>query len=207
MDDLWDDWNRAGGPQYPHNKVVQFLLRRYPDASLRSSVDVLDLGCGSGVHVHFLAAEGFRAHGSDISPVGVDNTRNRLASAGLAPTGLHVGSVDRIDAVDASFDAVISVGVLECAGLERFAPALHEIARVLRPGGAAMLLFASDRDFRVLGANPLGLHGFSDEEVGSALASLPQAAYRSLIDRLTSTYDGNESAQDEHIVTLQRLDR
>jgi 2-polyprenyl-3-methyl-5-hydroxy-6-metoxy-1,4-benzoquinol methylase len=205
MDELWDDWNRGGGPRYPHNKVVQFLLRRYPDPSLRSSVDVLDLGCGSGVHMHFLSAEGFRAHGSDISPVGVQNTRDRLASAGLVPTNLRVGSVDRVDAEAASFDVVISVGVLECAGPERFVPALHEIARVLRPGGAAMLLFASERDFRVLGANPLRLHGFSDEEVRSALASLPQAEYRSLMDRLTSTYDGNESAQDEHIVTLQRL--
>ncbi len=203
MTGVWDEWNRGGGPKYPHGKVVQFLFRRYPGSGSRSSVDVLDLGCGSGVHMVLLASEGFRAHGRDISPVGVANTTQRLAAASLQPASLRVGGVDRIDTDDGSFDALFSVGVLDCAGPDVFLPALRESVRVLRPGGAAMHIFATDRDFR-LQNNTLGIHGFSDDEVRRAIALLPDDGHVTTLDRLTSTYDGGATVQDEHIVTVRR---
>ena len=30
---IWDKWNKDGGPRYPQEKVVQFVLRNYKGIS------------------------------------------------------------------------------------------------------------------------------------------------------------------------------
>ena len=201
----WDDWNRSGGPRYPKEKVIQFILRRFPDRAARAGMRVLDLGCGSGVHMLFLAREGFAAHGCDISPVGVANTRARLDEAGCNAM-LQVGSVDAIAWPDAHFDALICIGVLECAGPSMLAPALVEIVRVLKPGAPALLVFASDRDFRLGDGNALGLHGFTDAEVRAAAQPVLGQLSTFWMDRYITTYENHRIRQDEHLVTLIKRD-
>ncbi len=54
--DIWNEWNNSGGPKYPHEKVIQFVFRNYPlpiSENEGRRIDVLDLGCGNGVHTHF----------------------------------------------------------------------------------------------------------------------------------------------------------
>lgn len=201
----WDDWNRSGGPRYPKEKVIQFMLRRFPDRAARAGVHVLDLGCGSGVHTLFLAREGFEVHGSDISSVGVANTRALLDDAGCTAT-LSVGSVDAIACPDNQFDALICVGVLECAGPDLLAPAMAEIVRVLKPGAPALLVFASDLDFRLKDGNVLGLHGFSDAEVRHAAHGVAGQLSTFWMDRYITTYENQRIQQNEHLVTLIKRD-
>ncbi|KPQ06134.1 MAG: Methyltransferase domain [Rhodobacteraceae bacterium HLUCCA12] len=196
----WDNWNRGGGPRYPKEKVVQFLFRRFPDRAARAGRRVLDLGCGSGVHMVFLAQEGFDAHGTDISPVGVANTHARLAEAGLSGA-VAVGSVAPIDYPDGHFDALICIGVLECAGPDLLAPALAEVVRVLKPGAPALALFAAHTDFRLRDGNVLGLHGFTDAEVSDAIAPLRDRA-EVWMDRHITTYENRRIEQNEHLLTL-----
>lgn len=201
----WDDWNRTGGPRYPKEKVIQFMLRRFPDRAARAGQRVLDLGCGSGVHTLFLAREGFDAYGSDISPVGVANTRARLGDAGCT-AALRVGSVDAIAWPDNHFDTLICIGVLECAGPNLLAPALRDIVRVLKPGAPALLVFASDLDFRLSDGNVLGLHGFSDAEVREAARGVEGQLSTFWMDRYITTYENQRIQQDEHLVTLIKRD-
>ena len=196
----WDNWNRAGGPRFPKEKVVQFVLRRFPDRAARAGLKVLDLGCGSGVHTLFLAREGFAAHGCDISPVGVANTRARLAEAGCAGD-VVVGCVEHIAWPDNHFDALICLGVLECAGPALLTTALSEIMRVLRPGAPALVLFAADTDFRLGNGNPLELYGFTDAEVEAALEPLRTTA-QIWMDRHITTYENKRIQQNEHLLTL-----
>lgn len=198
----WDEWNRNGGPHYPHTKVVQFLFRRFPDPNKRAHLDILDLGCGGGVHMIFLAREGFRPHGRDISAVAIDITRSRLHEAGFAPASLAIGPVDAIDVADAQFDAVICIGVLECSGASRLAAALREITRVLKPGGAALLLFASDLDFRCRGDNPLQLHGFTAAQVKEAIDVVRPDLQAVWTDKFITTYEDQKIQQNEHLLTL-----
>lgn len=198
---LWDNWNRSGGPRYPHEKVIQFLFRRFPDTASRAGCRVLDLGCGGGVNTLFLAREGFEAHASDISPVGVENTRCRLAQAGCSAT-LSVGSVDTIAYPDNYFEALVSIGVLECAGFSLLRLAFSEVVRVLSPGAPAILLFASDLDFRLSGDNPLGLHGFTDAEVLDAAGGVSEQLADFWMDRYITTYESQRLQQNEHLVTL-----
>lgn len=207
MDDkrsVWDDWNRSGGPRYPHSRVVQFLLRSFPDVGSRGEADVLDLGCGGGVHMRLLVEEGFRAHGCDISPVALSQTAELLKRSGLPATTLQAGTVDAIPHADATFRTVISVGVFECAPSEHLEAGLAEIRRVLVPGGNAFVLFASDRDFRILGRERrnLGLHGFSDREVRHAVDASWTPEDIVHIDRSIFSYGGGSLTQDEHVLTL-----
>lgn len=198
---LWDQWNAGGGPRYPHTKVVQFLFRRFPQRAARGGVAVLDFGCGSGVHTVFLANEGFSAHGVDISAVGVTNTRAWLDTAAGTAT-LAVASVERTPFADASFDALICVGVLECLGPEAFGAAIGEAVRLLKPGAPAMLLFATDEDFRITEQKVPGLRGVTQSEVEAALAPHHSHLAQVWIDRYTTTYQNRRIRQDEHLVTL-----
>jgi ubiquinone/menaquinone biosynthesis C-methylase UbiE len=94
---------------------------------------VLDVGCGPGHMVRELLnrrAGDFRITALDRSAAMVDEClRHTGRSAGVR--GL-VGRVESLPFADASFDAVLALGLLEYT---RVSAALAEIARVVRPGG------------------------------------------------------------------------
>ncbi len=196
----WNEWNKQGGPKYPHEKVIQFCFRNYRPEQ-RPSTRALDLGCGSGVHTLFLAAERFPTTGTDISEVGVQNTRRKLDAAGLRAE-LRVEGTDVLDFPPASFDLAICVGVYECAGPAVARASVERLHKVLAPGGRALFLFASDRDYRIVGENPLGLHGYVRAEVEDVF--LRPGFVRVWIDRYITTYEGGKTEQNDWLVTLQR---
>lgn len=164
--DLWDQWNAGGGPQYPRDEVVRFLFRRYgKEKETHRGVRVLDLGCGGGVHTLLLAESGFDTVACDISAEGVKLTERRLAVKNLR-ADLFVSSIEELDLPSVSLDAVLSVGVLECTLPGVAESAIPEIAKLLRPGGAAFFIFASDGDYRVRSEkNPYVRRGFTEGEV------------------------------------------
>jgi 2-polyprenyl-3-methyl-5-hydroxy-6-metoxy-1,4-benzoquinol methylase len=198
--DKWNDWNLSGGPKYPHNKVVQYVFRNFPDRSNRLGVATLDLGCGGGVNSLLLAQEGFEVHGVDIAPAGVARTAELLHSSGFNGD-IQVGSVDNINYKDNSFAFLISVGVLECVDYQALKKGFSEVFRVLKPGGKAILIFASDLDFRLKGENPLALNGWTDSEVMGALEGILHGIDVQM-DRYITTYMGGQSQQNEHLITL-----
>lgn len=94
---------------------------------------VLEIGCGRGVGLEILLAQGTtQAMGFDLDPNMV-----RLAQARLARFGdrarVFVGSADTIPVPDGSFDVVVDYGVIH--HIPDWPQTLHEIARVLKPGG------------------------------------------------------------------------
>jgi SAM-dependent methyltransferase len=201
-DDKWDEWNSHGGPRYPHEKLVQFVFRNFPP-EVRSAKRVLDLGCGSGVHAKFLGSEGFEVYGTDISKIGIEHTKALMSSNGLQGE-FKDESVERIGYPSGFFDCVLSIGVLDCAGPGVFPSAIREIVRILKPGAIAMLIFASDADFRVCGPNQYGLHGFSDAEVSDARNTVePQLEYF-WMDRYVTTYQNKSIQQNDHLITIRR---
>ena len=109
-------------------RITARLLR---DAGVGENAEILDAGCGSGRNLGFLAAYG-RVTGLDISP---------LALALCAERGrprLTRGSVNALPFADGVFDLVTSFDVLMTRGIDDRA-ALAEFARVLRPGGKALV--------------------------------------------------------------------
>ena len=196
---LWDAWNEQGGPKYPHEKVVQFCFRNFrPDQ--RARVRALDVGCGSGVHVVFLASEGFQTTGIDISAVGISNVQDRLNALGLKAS-LRIEGAETLDFLSNSFDLVVCFGVYDCTGPVIARASVERLRQVLSHGGLGLFLFASDCDFRIKGENLLGLHGYTRREVEDIFM---HGFARVWIDKYITTYRGGQWEQNDWLVTLER---
>jgi SAM-dependent methyltransferase len=197
--DVWEHWNEQGGPKYPHDQLVRFCFRSFT-AERRAGLRALDLGSGSGVHTLFLAREGCRVVAVDLSPTGVENTRRKLAAEGLV-ADVRVGSADALELPAGSLDLVVSVGVLDSAGVAVAREAVRRAVAALAVGGRGFFLFASDSDYRVRGPNEYGLHGFSRAEVNDVFSV--SVAQRD-VDRCVVTYGGGATEQNDWIVTLTK---
>lgn len=95
----------------------------------------LDVGMGPGRLCFALEERGWTTSGVDLSPEMVELARHRLPHAS---SRLLCASADELPFEDGSFDLVTAIGVLEYAGLSY---ALPELARVLRPGGRAVVSY------------------------------------------------------------------
>jgi ubiquinone/menaquinone biosynthesis C-methylase UbiE len=99
---------------------------------------LLEVGCGPAVMMPDLLAMGFEAHGIDVSCEMVRRAQQRMAGHPLENRcSFAVDDVERLHFSEASFDAVLCMGVLEY--LPSHARALAEISRVLKPGGVAVI--------------------------------------------------------------------
>jgi SAM-dependent methyltransferase len=99
--------------------------------------DVLEIGCGTGVHAKLLAAAGARLAAVDLTPTAVELTERRLELAGL-DADVREADAESLPFDDDSFDFVWSWGVVHHS--EDTEAVLAEIARVLRPGGRLALM-------------------------------------------------------------------
>lgn len=97
---------------------------------------ILDLGCGAGTYVRFLAGLGHRVIGLDYSLASL----SRALAADPKRAGEYIGGeAYHLPFCNECFDLVVSIGVfqtLKCP--ER---ALDEMVRVLRPNGLLVLEF------------------------------------------------------------------
>jgi SAM-dependent methyltransferase len=92
----------------------------------------LDAACGTGRHTDYLAARGFHVIGVDSSPEMLERARARVPAAEFGLGDLH-----ELPLPDDSVDLVVS-GLALCH-VPSLAPVLAEFARVLRPGGHAVI--------------------------------------------------------------------
>ncbi len=105
-------------------------------ARLRPGEQVIDLGSGSGMDAwyaaHQVGSDGY-VLGVDFTPQQVTRARELLAGRGVDHIEFREGRIEALPADDASFDCVLSNGVINlCPDKPRV---FAEAARVLRPGG------------------------------------------------------------------------
>ncbi len=100
---------------------------------------VLDVACGPGIVACDLARRGATVVGIDVTPTMVELAVRRASDLGVAPrTEFRTGTMERLPLPDATFDVVVSRYALHHAA----APAVvvAELLRVMRPGGAAVVV-------------------------------------------------------------------
>jgi ubiquinone/menaquinone biosynthesis C-methylase UbiE len=98
---------------------------------------VLDLGCGDGVLTAALAERGARAIGIDVDRARLDVAAGRGARGQRRRPQFIEGRIEQLPLRDGTVDAVVAVTV-PCLVPDRRA-AVHEAARVLRPGGRIVI--------------------------------------------------------------------
>ena len=194
----WDAWNDSGGPNYPHEKVVQFCLRNY-SSEKRSSTRVLDLGCGAGVNTWFLCREGFTVTATDISPRAIAATKSRLDESGLLAE-LRIEGANTISDPEESFDLIICVGVIEAVGPMIAEEVFEAVYNALEFNGHAFFLFASSEDYRIGSSTCFDLYGYSKEEIQNLLPEFSSV----MLDRYISTYQNGTVTQSDWILTCRK---
>jgi SAM-dependent methyltransferase len=121
--------NRAVDP----DGVIEAAMRSVRDWS---DATVLDVGCGSGYHLPWFAADAARVVGVEPHPPLVELARRR--TAGLATVDVRAGTAQRLPLPDASVDvAHARWAYFFGPGCE---PGLRELDRVVRRGGAAFVI-------------------------------------------------------------------
>lgn len=100
--------------------------------------ETLDVGCGAGSNLLYLAERGFRAYGVDLSPGAVAAARSRAAQAHLT-IDAREGDALALPFPDESFTALVDNGCFHTIPLRRRARYAQEVHRVLRPGGRFVL--------------------------------------------------------------------
>jgi arsenite methyltransferase len=167
-------------------------------ARLQRGERVLDLGSGSGTDV-FCAAV---LVGETGSVVGVDFTHEQLAKAirlrdldGFSQVEFAEAAIENVPFPDASFDAVISNGVINLSVVKP--RVFAEAARVLRPGGRLALSdIVSGRELKertrrnvdlwaacVAGAIPRDSYLAAIEAAGLAVREVRRNDYRFVSER------------------------
>jgi ubiquinone/menaquinone biosynthesis C-methylase UbiE/uncharacterized protein YbaR (Trm112 family) len=122
-------------------------LRRYPIPDLPLGGGgggrlFLDLGCNWGRWCVAAERAGFRAVGIDPDLAAIEAARRVSATLGVEPQ-LVVGDARHLPFPDATFDVVYSYSVLQHFSGGDLKTALHQAARVLRPGGTMLIQMAN----------------------------------------------------------------
>lgn len=146
-------------------------------AGQRTGLRLLDCGCGTGANLALLERHG-RAFGFDLTARGLEFARaqgvQRVARA----------SIGEIPFADAQFDVVTSFDVLYGLPDPVEQAAAREIARVLKPGGGALITVAAFESLR-------GGHGTLSNELRrytkASLSALLEGAGL-VVERVTYTH-------------------
>lgn len=134
--DYWENiFARRGWGAYPPEELVRFIARSFRAAPDRAQITVLEIGCGPGPNIWFLAREGYAVAGIDGSPTAIRQAEERLQAEGLPGADLKVGNFASLPWPDASFDAVVDVASLYANTMPTIRATVAEIERVLKPGG------------------------------------------------------------------------
>lgn len=102
-----------------------------------SGLKVLEIGCGLGTDGAQFARAGADYTGVDLTEAAIELARKRFKLFGLNGN-FQVADAENLDFPDESFDVVYSHGVLHHT--PDMDSAVHEIHRVLKPGGRAIVM-------------------------------------------------------------------
>jgi SAM-dependent methyltransferase len=135
FDPFWNEHYAKGKfPRCPYDVVFSFIYRNINKDVARSSIRILEVGCGAGNNIWFGAKEGFLMTGIDGSREAIEYARNRLIKDGLN-ADLTVGDFTSLPYPANSFDLVFDRAGLTHCGFSQAKKAVQEIHRVLTPGG------------------------------------------------------------------------
>ncbi|MGQ9506324.1 MAG: class I SAM-dependent methyltransferase [Candidatus Bathycorpusculaceae bacterium] len=143
------EWNqilkeKRYSPEEPDELVVNFAAFLKAKKKVRR---VLDIGCGAGRHLIYMAKHGVEAHGIDISKTGLNATKQRLKKENLEAQ-IVKGNMKFLPYINSSFDTVICLHTIYHQKLKEMQETISEIHRILKKKGFLLVNFLSKRTYR-----------------------------------------------------------
>ncbi|MGG4497725.1 class I SAM-dependent methyltransferase [Brevibacillus reuszeri] len=136
-DSKWEEiFKQQDWGKYPGEDVIRFVARNFYSADVRSEIKILEVGCGTGANLWYMANEGFSIYGIDGSETAIKIANKRLNDDLRAWNGeLMVGDINNLPYPEGFFDAVIDVCAVCCNSYENAKVIYDEMARVTKKGG------------------------------------------------------------------------
>jgi ubiquinone/menaquinone biosynthesis C-methylase UbiE len=129
-DDVWERiFRERSWGRWPAEEVVRAVARIG-----RPGLRVLEVGCGAGAQLWYLAHEGHLPIGLDFAPAALGQAAARVTEEDLT-VPLVRGDARALPFADASYDVVLDVEAWSCLPADAAAHAWREASRVLEPGG------------------------------------------------------------------------
>lgn len=133
-DTIWEEvfiHNEWG--KYPGESLIRFIAKNFYQ-SKREDIKILEIGCGTGANIWYLARERFQTFGIDGSVTGIEIIKKRLEKENLT-ADLKVGDILNLPYNNSCFDAVIDIECLCTNSFESSVLTLKEVFRVLKKNG------------------------------------------------------------------------
>ena len=215
-DPIWEtvfqdqEWGK-----YPNENLIQFIARNFYKEE-RKNINLLEIGCGPGANIWFMAREGFNAVGIDGSYTAINRAKGRLQNENLNAQFI-VGDIIKLPFENQKFNAIIDNECLYSNSEQNTILILSEIDRVLKKDGLfysrsfskemyiGEKLYNETFEYSDITVGPLSGKGFvrllNEEKIQPLYA--PHFNIRS-IDKLEYTqYNGNQKIS-EYIIICQK---
>lgn len=178
-----------------------YLFDQLLKGRITPGMRILDAGCGSGRNLVYLLRNGYEVYAVDRSEEAIDAVQKLAMN--IAPDWsnerFRVNAVEKMSFDDHYFDFIISSAVLHFAENEaHFQQMVHELWRVLKPGGRMFVRLASSIGIETK-VKPLGNERYK----------LPDGSIRFLVDeeRLQKTTEELKGILFEPIKTVNVADQ
>lgn len=133
-DPVWEKvFSENAWGKYPGESLIRFIARNFYKLN-RPEVKILEVGCGPGANIWYMAKEHFSPYGIDGSSTAIKQAQSRLSEENLSAE-LIVGDVVNLPYPDNFFDAVIDIECLYANDIDNTQKILNEIYRVLKKNG------------------------------------------------------------------------
>jgi 2-polyprenyl-3-methyl-5-hydroxy-6-metoxy-1,4-benzoquinol methylase len=124
----------------------------------REATRALDLGCGTGTNVIYLARQGWEATGIDYVAQAIEEAKKKAAEQGVRAT-FYQGNVTRLEQLplEGPFDFLLDIGCFHSLTREDQAAYVQQVARLAAPGALYMLYAGLPRKSNtgVIGISPM----------------------------------------------------
>lgn len=128
--------------EFPYIEIVSFIRKNFTNKIApqnRADIKILELGCGWGNNIKFIAKEGFSAYGLDFSKTAINHIKELAKDLdNLYPV---FGDMLELSTIfEPQFDAIVDrAGMQTLANSKDIARTINEAYKVLKPNG---MLFA-----------------------------------------------------------------
>ena len=143
FDTQWDQVYNDGKQlnEFPFSDFVSFYFNKFKDN--QSKLNILEVGCGAGNNLEFLAQKGHNVYGIDISEKVIEHTKQKFSKKNLSGH-FTVDTFIDLPYEDNFFDLIINRAAICHADMLNANIAMKECNRVLNSNGVFYSTFYSN---------------------------------------------------------------